>query len=225
MSLHIKDFFHMLALFAFISASSLIAQQNALPEAPQAKSSTSTDACADARCKFLYASSYAFAPTSLPVTGAVAAFKMSVNNTPAFGQGARGYGRYYWRSYVDQSVEAYMTRFVLPTALHQNPVYIRRGEGGAWRRSGYALSRVVIGRCDNGERMVNWSVLLGSAASTALSTTYYPSSERNASRAAQNWSLTLAGEGVSNLWDEFRPDLLRLFHHSRAPKKAPEAKQ
>jgi len=40
--------------------------------------------------------------------GALAGFDMAGRSQPAFGQGAEGYGKYYWHVFVDGAIENYM---------------------------------------------------------------------------------------------------------------------
>jgi hypothetical protein len=52
-----------------------------------------------------------------------------------------------------------MTEGLFPIVLHQDPRYFVKGTGGFWRRTGYAISREVITRGDDGRNHFNTSEL------------------------------------------------------------------
>ena len=55
-----------------------------------------------------------------------------------------GYGRYYWRGFVDKTDGNYLVIFALPTVFHQDERYFAKGEGGFRKRTVYASSRILI---------------------------------------------------------------------------------
>lgn len=86
----------------------------------------------------------------------------------------------------------FFTNDFLPTVLHQDPRYFRKGQGGVTSRIWYAATRTFVTRQDTGKSNINASFLGGFAMSVALSNAYYPDSNRNASDAAARY-----GEGVA----------------------------
>ena len=56
--------------------------------------------------------------------------------TPAFGQGASGYGLYYAHSFADGTIENYMVEAIVPTAIKQDPRYYTLGHGGSFETCG-----------------------------------------------------------------------------------------
>jgi hypothetical protein len=66
-----------------------------------------------------------------------------------------------------------MTEGIFPTLLHQDPRYFRRHEGTGRSRLGYAISRLFITRTDSGRNQFNYSEIVGSATSLAISNAYY----------------------------------------------------
>lgn len=88
----------------------------------------------------------------------------------------QGYGKHYGTKYGDNLIENFMASALLPSLLHQDPRYYQLGHGGFWRRSGHAVSRVLITRSDSGQKQLNYSELVGAAA--AISTySYHPGGE------------------------------------------------
>ena len=63
---------------------------------------------------------------------------------PALGEGVAGYGRYYWRGYLDKTDGNYLVIFALPTILHQDERYYAKGKGPFLQRGVYAASRILI---------------------------------------------------------------------------------
>ena len=55
---------------------------------------------------------------------------MATVQYPEFHQGAAGDGRYYWHSFVDQTVGNYFTEAIVPTLTHEDPRYYTLGHGG-----------------------------------------------------------------------------------------------
>ena len=87
----------------------------------------------------------------------------SKNSTPEFGQGAAGFGRYYWHSFADQADENLWVEFLLPVVTRQDPRYYTLGRrtanrhNGPLKRAGYAVSRLFITRTDSGGNTFNVS--------------------------------------------------------------------
>src|SRR5215475_12391985 len=97
--------------------------------------------------KFVTASQDTFDYSALIFSGLVAGVSMATNQTPEFGEGASGYGRYLWHTSVDQTIENYMVEFIVPAIRHEDTRYYTLGSNGgtnSWKkRTGYALSRAV----------------------------------------------------------------------------------
>jgi hypothetical protein len=169
--------------------------------------------------KFLTATSDSFDYSSIFIPAALAGYAMATNATPEFGQGAAGYGQYFWHSALDQTSENYMVEFVFPVITHQDNRYYTLGRGGFFRRSGYALSRAVITRTDSGGKTFNTSEVAGAGASAGLSTLYYPSSHRSLGNVASEWGIDIGIDSASFVVKEFWPNINHwLFHQDAAIK-------
>jgi hypothetical protein len=105
---------------------------------------------------------------------------MALNSYPELHHGAAGYGRYYWRAFVDQASGAYFTEAIVPTMTREDPRYYTRDSGGFFRRAGFALACVVLTRTDSGGRSFNFSEIVGNGMEAGLSNLYYPPEERAA---------------------------------------------
>ncbi len=137
---------------------------------------------------------------------------------PGWGQGAEGYGRRYGASWASAVHTDFLTRFALPSLLHQDPRYFRKGQGPAGGRIGYALSRVVVTQGDNGRRQFNFSQVLGTLFSAALTNAYYPDEERRAGRTFARAGRQLAMSAGLNVLKEFGPQLRRKMFRKKNKK-------
>ena len=165
--------------------------------------------------KFLTATDDSFDYSSIFIPAALAAYAMGTNQTPEFGQGAVGYGRYFWHAAVDQTSENYMVEFIFPVITHEDNRYYTLGRGGFFKRTRYALSRAVITRADSGRDTFNISEVVGAGASAGLSSLYYPTRERSFGNTASEWGVDVGIDAASFMVKEFWPDInRRIFHRS-----------
>jgi len=153
--------------------------------------------------------------------GALAGVSQLKNSTPEFGQGAAGYGRYYWHSFADQTNENLWVEFLLPVAARQDPRYYTLGRKTAnghnrpLKRAGYAVSRLIITRTDSGGNTFNVSQVGGAGAAAAISNLYYPSPERTWTKTYQRWLLNVSLDGMTFVFREFWPDINHAIFHGK----------
>lgn len=93
---------------------------------------------------------------------------------PAFGMGAKGYGKRYGVEFLDQTSSRFFSGFLYPALLREDPCYYRLGHRSAKKRLLHAMGHVVIAYSDNGRRMFNFSEWMGTSISVALAATYPP---------------------------------------------------
>ena len=141
--------------------------------------------------------------------GMVAGQSMALRSYPELGTGAAGYGRYYWRAFVDQASGAYFTEAIVPAIMHEDGRYYTLGHGGFFRRTAYALSRVVLTKKDSGATGFNYSEIVGNALEAGLSNAYYPPEERGLRKSALNWGTQIEAAALNNIVKEFWPDIRR----------------
>jgi hypothetical protein len=167
--------------------------------------------------KFFTASQDSFDYSSIFLPAAVAGYDQATNATPEFHQGAAGYGRYFWHTYVDQTSENYFVEFIVPVITHEDTRYYTLGSGGFFKRAGYSLSRAVITRNDDGHDTFNISEVVGAGAAAGISNLYYPSRERTFSNTAEKWGENVGIDAATFLFHEFWPDVNHaLFHGKKA---------
>lgn len=157
--------------------------------------------------KFKVALSDSFDPSAFLVAGVFAGISMAQTQYPSFGQGAEGFGKYYGGAFADQAVGNMMTEALFPIALHQDPRYFVKGSCGFWKRTGYAISREVVTRGDNGHDQFNTSEIAGNAVAAGISNVYYPAPDRTLGKTANKWGQQLALDTFFNVVKEFWPDV------------------
>ncbi len=155
-----------------------------------------------------------FDPSAFLVAGIFAGPSMAQKQYSSFGTGAQGFGKYYGGAFADQAIGNMMTEGLFPVVLHQDPRYFVKGTGGFWKRTGYAISREVITRADDGRNHFNTSELAGNAVAAGISNLYYPAADRSFGNTAHKWGQQIALDTFFNVAKEFWPDVRnRLFRH------------
>jgi len=167
--------------------------------------------------KFTTAFEDSFDYSAIFVPLALAGYNLERNADPEFGTGGLGYARYLWHAAADQTIENILVEGIGPSITHQDNRYYTLGRGGFWKRTGYAISRVVITRNDAGNNVFNSSEVIGSGAAAGISTLYYPSRERNATTVIGNWGINVGIDGVSFFVKEFWPDINHALFHGAPP--------
>src|SRR6202453_494566 len=167
--------------------------------------------------KFFTASQDNFDYSAIFLPALVAGYSQATNATPEFHQGAAGYGRYFWHTYVDQTSENYFVEFIVPVITREDTRYYTLGSGGFWKRAGYSLSRAIITRNDEGHDTFNISEVVGAGAAAGVSNLYYPSRERTFSNTAEKWGQNVGIDAATFLFHEFWPDVNHALFHGSKP--------
>jgi hypothetical protein len=155
-----------------------------------------------------------FDPFTFVFTSITAGIEQSTNDKASYGQGALGYAKRYGADFTDGFTNELFVTGVFPSLLHEDPRYYRLGRGSAFKRTAYALSRILITHSDSGTARFNSSEFLGNIASGALSMTYYPQNERSVSGVFTRMSVEIGYDSLFNVLKEFYPDLKRKFSHN-----------
>jgi hypothetical protein len=164
------------------------------------------------REKFALVQHY-FDPFTFVFTSITAGIEQASNEKEGYGQGAMGFAKRYGADFTDGFTNELFVTGVFPSLMHEDPRYYRLGHGSAFKRTAYALSRILITHSDSGTARFNSSEFLGNIASGALSMTYYPQSERSVSGVFSRMSVEIGYDSLFNVLKEFYPDLKRKFSH------------
>ena len=163
--------------------------------------------------KFVTASEDSFDYSAIIFSGLLAGEAMATKATPEFRQGAAGYGRYFWHTYTDQTVENLSVEFIVPVITHEDTRFYSMGKGGFHKRSIYALEHVFVTKTDSGKTTFNSGEVVGAGAAAALSNLYYPRQERTVGNTLTKWGTNIGIDAGTFLFKEFYPDLNHsLFH-------------
>jgi hypothetical protein len=166
------------------------------------------------RQKFKLATEETFDPVEFGFVGLAAGVNQASNADPSYGQGLKGYGKRYGLEFCDNTIEDYMTEAVFPSLWRQDPRYYQLGKGSFLHRFGYSAMRALLTRSDSGKTQFNFSEILGSGVSAALSNAYHPGS-RTLGSSANVWGTQIAWDVVGFEMKEFWPDIRRAMVHGR----------
>ena len=168
------------------------------------------------RQKFDIATKDTFDYPSYGLAAAFAGLSQLQNDNPSFGQGSKGYLRRYGSAVADQDLGNYMTEAIIPSLLHEDPRYFRRGHGSFLVRAAYAASRVTVTKTDAGNLRFNSSEFLGNGIVASIGNLYYPD-DTGLRYTAQRMFTQIGTDAFDNMLKEFWPDVKRewLKHHHR----------
>jgi len=153
-------------------------------------------------------------PVQFLVAGVVAGVQQARDDYSGFGQGWEGYAKRYGAAYATVLTRSLITQALLPSLFRQDPRYFFKGTGSTASRIGYALSRAVVRKGDNGRWQPNYAGIVGGLASGALSNLYYPAEDRKGVRLTlENAAIGIGGSAAGHLAQEFL--FRRLTSHSR----------
>jgi hypothetical protein len=153
-----------------------------------------------------------FDPFTFAITSVQAGIEQDTNAKKSYGQGALGYAKRFGADFTDAFTNELFVVGVYPSLLHEDPRYFRLGHGSGLRRTGYALSRILIARTDSGGHRFNCSEFLGNFTSGSISQLYYPQNERGIGGVFTRMSVQISYDALFNILKEFYPDLKRKLH-------------
>lgn len=152
-----------------------------------------------------------------------AGISQAANAIPHYGQGWGAFGERVAAQEGDQFTGSFLIYGILPSVLHDDPRYFRKGRGKAWKRVAYAASRVVICRTDSGNSTFNVPSVFGQLGQATISAyTYYPKQDRQLSGVFSGWAINQGYNIGWNQLKEFTPDL-SAYMRRHSKKKHPEA--
>jgi hypothetical protein len=183
-----------------------------------------------------------FDPVQYAWYGFLSGISQAENSEPGYGQGAEGYAKRYGSAFADGTIENFMTGAVFPSLLHQDPRFFQSGKGTFTHRAEYAVSRIFVTRTDSGKSQFNYSEIVGSALSAAISTNaYHPrafittrynpatggltyvhnDSDRTLPNTLSVWGTQVGYDTITIVVKEFWPDIHRKISHKHRDEAAP----
>jgi hypothetical protein len=169
--------------------------------------------------KFKYFAGETFRPGSLVVAGLYSAFDMASppkSYPREWRQGIGGFGRNYG-DFMASWAAVQGGKFLVASAIHEDPRYMRSSSTNVLARSYHALQFVFIDKSDSGRNRVAIPNFAGAFAGGFVGNSYLPDGYRNLSHAAARSAVALGGFATSNLADEFQPELKALAKKLHLP--------
>lgn len=139
-----------------------------------------------------------------------AGWEQWTNTDPQYGTDGGAFAERLGAAALLQNTRAVLADGMMASIFRQDPRYYRQGHRPFSQRVYHAIERVVVIRSDEGNYQPNYSQLLGNAAATALTMTYYPAASATWGKTAKGYGISLAEGALGNEIHEFTPELKRL---------------
>ncbi len=141
---------------------------------------------------------------SLPIEAVMfGGASQSINYSPHYGTGPDAFGKRVASYAGSIASSSFFTDALLPSMMHQDPRYFRKGRGSFFSRVFYAIESEAVTRSDSGNMTFNSSGLLGFGMSTALSNAWYPRSSITFSSTMERYGIKLGISAALNIMREF----------------------
>jgi hypothetical protein len=154
-----------------------------------------------------------YGPLNFSAIILTAGYEQVLNREPNYGTDRGAFGERLGAAGIRESTQSLFTDSIFAPLLHEDPRYYVEGpQYGFIRRTLYAVTRPLITRTDSGHSNVNGALLLGYAASSALTYTYYPQINRNFHDTASTFGGAIGGAALGFFVSEFSADVLQKLH-------------
>jgi len=141
---------------------------------------------------------------SLPIEALMlAGGSQAASYSPRYGAGAGPFAERFGSYAGSISSGSFFTDAFLPSLLHQDPRYFRKGRGSIKSRIFYAIKSEVVTRSDSGTPVFNTSSILGFGMSTALSNAWYPRNSVTFDSTITRFAIKLGFSASLNMIREF----------------------
>ena len=147
-----------------------------------------------------------------------AGYSHVVNSEPNYGSNKTAFGQRLGAAAVRETSQGIFTDMVFGNVLHEDTRYYAEGPSfSPVHRTLYAITRPFITRTDSGGKTVNGALLLGYAASAALTPAFYPQVNRNFRDTASTYGTSIGGAALGFFIDEISNDVFYKLHLRRTP--------
>jgi hypothetical protein len=138
------------------------------------------------------------------------------SDNDVYGQGLKGFAHRYGISYADQVIGNFFPEAIVPSLLHMDPRYFRKGQGSVPSRLGYAMGRIFVSKNDKGNTTFNSPEILGNALAAMTGLTYHIH-ERTLGDAVYQWGFTyITSDMIGQIIKEFWPDVKHKFQKHKS---------
>jgi hypothetical protein len=148
-----------------------------------------------------------------------AGWEQVTNGSPNYGTDRGAFGERLGAAGIRETTEGIFTDGVFSVMLHEDPRYFVLGPRyGFVHRTLYAITRPLVTRnSSDGHRTINGGLLLGYAASTALTNAYYPQINRNLRDNISSYGGSIGGAALGFAIDEFYDQAMEAVHLKKRP--------
>jgi hypothetical protein len=167
------------------------------------------------RQKFELFADESVAPSRFLSSAFGAGIGQAQNSLEGYGQELGGYGKRFGSSMATAAANNFFGTFLISSVLHRDPRYFVTLHGGAGHRIGYALSRIVVARTDEGKDAANWAGMLGPLLAESVANSYLPVKEQTAGRTFQRYGIRIGLNTASNALREYWPTIFRSLRISK----------
>src|SRR5258708_13327912 len=138
------------------------------------------------------------APSRFLSSAAGAGISQAQNSLEGYGQELGGYGKRFGSSMATAASNNFFGTFLIASLLHRDPRYFVTLHGGTEHRIGYALSRIVVSRTDDGRDGANSPRILGPLVAETLANSYLPVKEQTGGRTLRRYGIRIGLNTASN---------------------------
>ena len=147
-----------------------------------------------------------------------AGYEHVTNGEPNYGTDRGAFGERLGAAAIRETTQGAFTDIVFAPLLREDSRYYVKGPNyGPVKRTLYAITRPLVTRKDDGGSTVNGALLLGYAASAAMTPAYYPQINHNFRDVASVYGGSIGGAALGFFVTEFSQDILQSLHLHRAP--------
>jgi hypothetical protein len=149
------------------------------------------------------------APSRFLSSAAGAGISQARDSLDGYGQGMSGYGKRFGSSMATVESSNFFGTFLISSMLHRDPRYFLTLHGGPAHRIGYAVSRIVVSRTDEGKNAANWAGIIAPLLAEGLANSYLPVKEQTAGRTFQRYGIRIGLNTAGNALREYWPAISR----------------
>ncbi len=150
-------------------------------------------------------------PRSLFVVGPLSTtWQLALDQPEEWGRGGSGIAKRYAERMADVAMSN-VIEAELGALWGEDPRYVRSGRKGFWPRTRYVLKTIVLAQRRDGSLKPAWSRYAANTVNNVIENSWLPPSQTTGGQTALRSGLGLLSYGAGNAFEEFWPDLVRVF--------------
>lgn len=154
-------------------------------------------------------------PWSLGPALLSAGYGQLTDDAPQYGTDSGAFGERLGAALLRQASFRFFSSSLFPALDGEDPRYYRKARGSVKARALWAGERALITQRDSGETSVNFSLIVGHLAASALTAAWYPQPSVSKRVVMETWTTSIAGAAGNNLFLEFWPDVTNRWRRHR----------